>query len=587
MTHREFRRLFPEFDAASWAGWNRIEDALFGVAPDDPVLVQRLLGGRPLPTAPVSEGWFVVARGAGKSRIAARLACYFAAGREYRRVPGEHVYVGVFGPDRRQAALTFRYVRGLLRSVPALSALIVRESAESVELSTGVVIEVITASTAAPRGRAYALVIVEEAAFLPVDEQGADTDRELLRAVRPALARVPGSLLLVISSPYAMRGELYRVWRERYGVDDPAVVVLQADTATLNPTFSAREIQRAYVEDPESAAAEYGGQFRANVTDLFGPALAAAVDEGVRERPPVAGQPTFWHFDGATGSGEDDAALAGAELDDVGGARLVAYRRWSPPFSPLAVVQEAQALLRRYGADDLQIDRFAPGLFADLFAARAVTCRVSPLDTSATFLELLAHVNAGTVRLLDDEVLLAQLRGLERRTRSGGRDVVGHRPHSHDDVAAAAGGALIQAVRAATEVPLMLLGTDTYRAWSRAHGIVQPDVGPTPQAVKRPSLAARALDRVSESWSAITARRRAVEEVIGEPAPQARPPRLLDVAKAVLRGAEHDAHRAGATWAAHQQEQDEQRRQRERHERAAKWLAERVRRNGSWFPSDL
>ena len=34
---------------------------------------------------------------------------------------------------------------------------------------------------------------------------------------------------------------------------------------------------------------------------------------------------------------------------------------------------------------------------------------------------------SGSVRLLDDPVLLGQLRGLERRTRAGGHDRVGHR----------------------------------------------------------------------------------------------------------------------------------------------------------------
>jgi hypothetical protein len=86
--------------------------------------------------------------------------------------------------------------------VPALAELIVNETRDSVGLSNGVLVEVITASIAAPRGRAYALVIIEEAAFLPADAS-AHPDVEILRAVRPALARVPGSLLAVVSSPYA------------------------------------------------------------------------------------------------------------------------------------------------------------------------------------------------------------------------------------------------------------------------------------------------------------------------------------------------------------------------------------------------
>lgn len=186
-----FMSLFEHFRGPSWEGWRSI--------------LARL-------TPAIRELYVVAGRGSGKSMIAALLACAFAS-REYTLAPGESIYVGVFAPDRKQAGVTFRYVLGLLQSVPELAALVVNDTKDSLELSNGVVIEVITANTAAPRGRAYALAIIEEAAFLPTEE-AADPDTELLRAVRPALARVPGSLLVVIGTPYAMRGELYKAWRE-------------------------------------------------------------------------------------------------------------------------------------------------------------------------------------------------------------------------------------------------------------------------------------------------------------------------------------------------------------------------------------
>lgn len=501
MTPREFRSLFPEFSAPSWHAWNCIEDVVFGYEPDDVELVLRLTGRTALPPGPASEEWDIVGRGAGKSRAKGRRAAYVACGKEYRLAPGEHVYVGVFGPDKKQAQLTHRYIRGLLRSVPVLAAMIVRETTDSIELSNGVIIEVITANAAAPRGRSYALAIVEEAAFLPVDEHGADTDRELLRALRPALARVPGSLLDVASSPYAMRGEVHRASEQFYGKDDDHVLVVMADTLTMNPTFSRREIERAFKEDPVAARSEYGRdgviEFRRDVADLFGPALAGVVDVGVRERAPERGRSAVAHFDGATGSGGDDAALAVAWTDDAGLGVLAAVRRWEPPFSPVAVVREAAALLARYGVEAVQVDRFAPGLFADLFAQSEIACAVAERDTSQTFLELLAYVNAGRVRVVDDDVLLAQLRGLERRTRGGGRDAVGHRPRGHDDVAAAAAGALVLAASAdAHDDSMPLLFGPAYDAWwARRHGRSATAEAATPEE-------RRDLLRVVEPWCA-------------------------------------------------------------------------------------
>ena len=483
MTPREFRALFTEFNAPSWHGWNAIEDAIFA-QPCDRALVLKHTKRATLPSEPVSEFWAIAGRGAGKSRFCGRLACYVACARRYRRVAGESIYIGVFGPDKAQARVTFRYVVGLLRSVPALAALIVSERADSIELSTGVIVEVIAASVAAPRGRAYALVIVEEAAFLPAEEHSVDADRELLRAVRPALARVPGSLLAVISSPYAMRGELYRVWQTRFGKDDPHVLVVQAETRALNPAFSEREIARAYEDDPTSAAAEYGATFRDDVAEFFGLAkLAACVAHGISERRPDPEKRYVGHFDGATGSGDDDAALSIAAIEEDGTATQVALRRWEPPFSPQSVVREAAGLLHRYRVEVLQGDRYAPGIFADLFRSQSLDYAICERDTSANFIELLALVNSESVQLLDEPVLLAQLRGLERRTRAGGHDRVGHRSRAHDDVAAAAAGALVLAASQASEgPPLMLVGSETYRRWEASHHTPQPEEDASPAA---------------------------------------------------------------------------------------------------------
>lgn len=419
-----FARLYPEFRAESWRGWMAV--------------LARL-------TPAVRELYVAAGRGSGKSRVVALLACCYAS-RRYRLAPGERVYVGIFGPDRRQARLTHRYVAGLLRSRPELAALIEDETRESITLRTGVVIEIVTASTAAPRGRSYALCILEEAAFLPVDETSADPDVEIRRAVRPGLGRVPGSLLVVVSSPYARRGILYDAVVEGDAEDR---VVISASTRALNPTFSPRVIARAFEQDPIAAASEYGSpddgtiEFRADVSGLLtAEAIAAVVPAGVRELPPQPGAEGHAHFDAATGSGADSAALGIAYRGRP--AALACIRQWRPPFAPSAAIREAATTCRRYGLTTVGIDRYAPGFVIDGFREHGITARVREQDTSATFVELLGLVNSGLVRLLDVPVLLGELRWLERRPGAG-RDVVGHPPRAHDDVAAAASAALVEA----------------------------------------------------------------------------------------------------------------------------------------------
>lgn len=170
----------------------------------------------------------------------------------------------------------------------------------------------------------------------------------------------------MVSSPYARAGELYRVWSKHFGRDDDQInLVIAADTQTLNPTFSQREIDRAFRDDPISAWSEYGRngeiRFRSDVSGFVADeAIAAVVPNGVRELPPDFSREAIGHFDASTGSGSDAAALAVAYRGVP--AELAMIRSWKPPFNPRSAATEAAASLRRYGVSSITIDRFAPGL---------------------------------------------------------------------------------------------------------------------------------------------------------------------------------------------------------------------------------
>ena len=69
------------------------------------------------------------------------------------------------------------------------------------------------------------------------------------------------------------------------------------------------------------------------------------------------------------------------------------------------------------------------------------------MTTHHLYIEILPKINSGQVELLDNQRLINQLLGLERRTARSGRDSVDHAPgaHSHDDVINSGVGALIMA----------------------------------------------------------------------------------------------------------------------------------------------
>jgi hypothetical protein len=426
MTLLAFMALFAEFRGPSWDGWRAI--------------LARL-------TIDVREFYAAVGRGAGKSRVVALLACFFAT-RQYTRVPGEFIYIGVFAPDRKQAGVTFKYIVGLLKSVPALAALIVSETQGSIELANGVIVEVITASTAAPRGRAYALAIVEEAAFLPQD-QSANPDIELVRALRPALARVPGSLLAVVGSPYARRGVLFAAAKQHRDGADPSALFVQAATLDLNPTFDRQAIAKAQQDDPASAAAEYFGQFRSDVEAFIShEAIEAVVIDGRRELPPMPGRTYIAHFDAAGGSGADSQTLAIAHAQDQNDQRvgvLDAIREARPPFSPEAIVKDFAELLHAYKITELQSDRWGGTYPIEAFAKHGIRCKPSSRSSSEFFRDFLPLVNSERLELLDHPRLIGQLAALERRTSRGGKDTISHPPSGHDDLAVVCAAVLTRA----------------------------------------------------------------------------------------------------------------------------------------------
>jgi hypothetical protein len=250
-----------------------------------------------------------------------------------------------------------------------------------------------------------------------------------------------------MSSPYAQRGELYRIYERYFGKDDPDVLVWQADSRTMNPTLPQQLIEKEIEEDPAAAAAEWLGQFRSDLESLFArQALDAVIVRGRFELPPVPGL-AYVGFVDPSGGSSDSMTLGIAHRDPNGRPILDLLREVKPPFSPESVCAEFAKELKRYAVTATFSDSYAAEWPREQFRKSGITVDVSPLTRSELFLECVPMVNSGGLELLDHQRLITQLTGLERRVGRSGRDAVDHRPGAHDDVANAATGALVMAVR--------------------------------------------------------------------------------------------------------------------------------------------
>jgi hypothetical protein len=177
------------------------------------------------------------------------------------------------------------YVRGLIMEVPALAAMVTRETASEIELSTGVSIVIEVADFRSVRGTTIVAGLVDEAAFIPAD--GATTDKELLIAIRAGMISVPDSILIVGSTPYAKKGEVWSAHKNWFGKAEAKELVWQAPSLRMNPTLNAKVVEQALEDDPLAARSEYLAVFRDDVaTFVDREVVLGAVVAGRHEIPP-------------------------------------------------------------------------------------------------------------------------------------------------------------------------------------------------------------------------------------------------------------------------------------------------------------
>ena len=446
----------------SWASWATFWKAAGGepLSDTDLATFERCTGCHRVPAGPLRELYALCGRRAGKSRNAALFALWSAIRRQWSDLlaRGELARVPLLAADRRQSRQVLGYVRGLVE-LPAFAPYVIPGGIlrDSVRFTTGATVEVHSATFRLTRGYSMPAAVCDEVCFWRSDELGASPDVEVVNALTPALATLPGSVLACFSTPWSAAGVMFAAFERCYGRDDvDDVLYWRAASAEMNATLNAATIARAYERDAVAAASEFGAEWRRDVTGYVdAQAVAAVTPPGVRERAPVAGLAYSAFADPASGGGADSFTLAIAHRDASGRPVLDVVREARPRFSPEAVVAEYAALLRTYGVSAVTGDRFAAGFASEAFARAGIRYVPSKATASELYRSVLAVINSGGCELLDVPRLTQQLVTLERRAVGAGREVITHPNGSHDDVANSCVGALVLAGAAAARAVLM------------------------------------------------------------------------------------------------------------------------------------
>jgi hypothetical protein len=439
-------KLFgPSFSGVSWNVWRAVLKAAFAEPMNDVELdTFRTVAEREPPKRRVSELACIVGRGGGKDSVASLIASCIAINFKNKLRPGEVATIALLAVDREQSGIVKSYITAYFETIPALTKLVKSIDKDGITLNNGVQIVIATNSYRSVRGRSIICAIFDEVAFWR-DENFASPDNEVAAAVAPGLARMPNSMLILISTAHKRSGLLYERWKSFYGKDDDDTLVVKGSTQQFNPLFDTKIIARQIAEDPALYSAEYNSQWRHDLSSYISRELLdAAVDVGVVVRPPNAGT-SFHAFCDSSGGRHDSftMAISHREKDDVCVLDLL-FEKF-PPFNPSETVEEISKLLKSYGLTKITGDRYSAEWIVEAFAKTGIKYLQSERDRSQIYLDTLPLFTSGRCRLIDSPRLVSQFAQLERRTFSTGKDRVDHGRAGRDDACNSCAGALILA----------------------------------------------------------------------------------------------------------------------------------------------
>jgi len=237
----------------SWNTWRVMLIGAMGEALSDTerAVFSKFTAREREPGQRIEEAAFIIGRRGGKDRAMSVLVTYLAACCDYRDVlaRGEKGLVLCLSADQRQGRITLDHIAANFEQSPILAQLVVSRTADAIELSNRVIVEVRAASYRRLRGITAVAVVASEVAFWHDDETSSNPAEEILAAVRPALSTTGGPLLM-ISTAYRKAGVLWDIFDRHYGAKGaPSILVARGTTTDFNPTFPQAVIDRALERD--------------------------------------------------------------------------------------------------------------------------------------------------------------------------------------------------------------------------------------------------------------------------------------------------------------------------------------------------
>lgn len=443
--------------------WVACVRAIYGVplSPDELALYHQLSGGIDPPVGGSTDVLCVIGRRGGKSETMARVAMFEAlhGGHEVALAPGQRGRIVVISPLREQSQEVLGYAKGIA-ALPQIRSKVASITADSIEFSNGLTIQVCTCDALNVSGPTIVCLIRDEWSKWPGAES-ATPDTVIEASVRPALAPVVGApprRKIGISSAYITDGQCYTTDRDCFGKAGADTLVLRGSTITFNPNIDREYLAKERRRSPSDYEREYECVWQDGITEgWFGSSVIdASVVHGrsiaTRARLPRA--PYYVAIDAAFKGDRFALAVAHMERSDERWiAVLDLVRTWEPrPGETLSsdlAVHESSAAARGFGCDRIYGDQCCAPVLIDSYRREHITLVEVPWTAQNKPLKyrmVRDGMADGSVWLCDDAETVKEFKGIQGKLlQSGGERIEARR--GHDDRVSAAVLALSLAMK--------------------------------------------------------------------------------------------------------------------------------------------
>ena len=312
---------------------------------------------------------------------------------------------------------------------------------ENKRIFSNVRILVGTASRKTTRGKATCVLLCDEIAHWNLAENSKESDKDVLKAAKPALGQF-GDLgtLIKLSSPGIKQGVLYEEYKNKRLPDSH--INFKAPSWVWNNLLKEKYFKEEFLLDPEGFDSEY----RANFVDSISKFISTdyvdkCILKGITFQPPESkykGMKYYATIDAAFKA--DRFAFTVAGISPEGRLTQYVINTWEgskkKPVKAFEVAQYVSAVCKEYKINRVQTDQFAFNPLREIFGKFGVDLEEKTFTNSVKkliYYNLKNLIHSLNIDLLDDPIQTRELKQLQVEQTNTSLVRIGHPSGGSDD----------------------------------------------------------------------------------------------------------------------------------------------------------